>query len=157
MTFCLKKTILGLHYPASLSDTQKKLQYSPPPPLQGRRFFFGWIWPNPRPTPPCKNPSPGFFHTSKVFWSIIRVKILLGDFQTCRTLVLTHRKKRRPWGGGEYCSFFDFFIILPMLCEHAIQLKRCTKFYSFQLIIKLFLFTICTGYLHMDRFWLVYL
>ena len=89
------------------------VQYSPPP--QGRRFFFVRFWPNPRPTPSYKNPSPRFFYTSKFFWSIVKVKIPLKDFQIRRNVVRTHREKRRPWRGGGGENIVPMFLIKKSL------------------------------------------
>ena len=47
----------------------------------------------------------GFFILQFFCWSIVGVKIPLGDFQIRWTLVRTHQKKTPSLGGGEYCSY----------------------------------------------------
>jgi len=103
---------------------ERSTVFSPPP----------RIWPNPRPT------------------RRHHVKISFRDFQTRRTLVLTHRKKRRPWGGGENTegkrvSSMNFFWLLitkqkdycSYCCRMSILELTARKLKMFMLNIRLIL------------------
>jgi len=75
------------------------LQYSPP---QGLSFFFGRIWPNHRPTPSCKNPSPGFFILQNVFEVLLGLKFLSGIFKFAERI-----EKNAVLGEGENTVVFN--------------------------------------------------